>query len=396
MTSTVRTLALLAVLIAATASMAPPATAADPYRVGVTAAVTGGPAQTYIPMIEIFKAYIARVNAGGGVNGHPIQVLYEDDRAEPARAATNAKKLVEQDRVALLVNTSTSATFKPVIAVTREARTPLLFGGSVCPEEVFPPADPLLFCSTSFAALLDGDFAVRFIKEAGRGRLRLGLALMDIPIARVGINAAEAVARKLGIEVADKVAMPASVVDFSPFATKLKDGGATWVFAWSPWAWEIGPFEALLKLGWQGNYLLYAFQPLEATYARLNRENLYAMSGSALLSEGLPEHKAIQEVAQKAGVTRIDLEGWIAAVAVHEALKACGWPCPPDKLQSAMSNVSINVPGVKGGPIRWTRDNHFRTEQWYKVYRWDAANRRPVVAKDWTRVDVEAKLKELK
>ena len=396
MRRTPRLLALLAVATAVVTSIPQPALAADPYRIGMTAAVTGGPAQTYIPMVEVFKAYVAKVNADGGINGHPIQVLYEDDRGEPARAATNAKKFVEQDKVALLVNTSTSATFKPVIAAAREGKTPLLFGGSVCPEEVFPPADPLLFCSTSFAALIDSDFAVRFIKEVSRDRLRLGLALMDIPIARVGINAAEAVARKLGIEVADKVAMPASVVDFSPFATKLKDAGATWVFAWSPWAWEIGPFEALLKLGWQGNYLLYAFQPLEATFARLNRENLYAMSGAALLSEGLPELKAIQDVAAKAGVARIDLEGWIAGVAVHEALKACGWPCPQTKLQTAMNGISINVPGVKGGPIRWTRDNHFRTEQWYKVYRWDAGRGRPVVAKDWTKVDVEAKLKELK
>ncbi len=54
------------------------------------------------------------------------------------------------------------------------------------------------------------------------------------------------------------------------------------------------------------------------------------------------------------------------------------------------------MPGVKGGPIRWTPDNHFRTDQWYKIYRWDAAKGRPVVAKDWTKVDVDRKLKELK
>ena len=65
-------------------------------------------------------------------------------------------------------------------------------------------------------------------------------------------------------------------------------------------------------------------------------------------------------------------------------------------LQSAMSGITFNVKGVKHGPIRWSRDNHFRTEQWYKVYRWDSAKRAPVTAKDWTKVDVEAKLKELK
>ena len=386
----------LAVVVTLGFGTAAPANAQEPYRVGMSAAITGGPATTYAPMVEIFRAYISKVNDGGGVNGHPIQVIYEDDRGEPARAGTNAKKLVEQDKVTLLINTSTSATFKPAIATSKESNTPLLFGGSVCPEEVFPPADPLLFCTTSFAALIDSDFAVRFIKESSKEKVRLGLALMDIPIARVGINAAEAVAKKLGMEIADKVAMPPTVVDFTPFASKLKDAGANWVFAWSPWPWEIGPYEALLKLGWQGNYILYGFQPLEAAFARLNKENLYALSGTALLGEGLPELKEIQAVAAKYGVSRIDLEGWVAAVAVHEALKACGWPCSREKLQGAMSGLSITVKGVKGGPIRWSRDNHFRTEQWYKIYRWDSAKGRPVAALDWTKVDVAQKLKELK
>lgn len=368
----------------------------EPYKVGMTAAITGGSATSYAPMVEIFRAYINKVNDEGGVNGHPIQVIYEDDRGEPARGGTNAKKLVEQDNVALLVNTSISATYKPVIATARDSKTPLLFGGSVCPEEVFPPADPLLFCTTSFAALFDGDFAVRFIRESSKDKVRLGLALLDIPITRVGINTAEAVGKKLGMEIADKVPMPPTVADFTPFASKLKDAGANWVFAWSPWPWEIGPYEALLKLGWQGNYILYGFQPLEAAFARLNKENLYALSGVALLGEGRPELKEIQAVAAKYGVSRIDLEGWVAAVAVHETLKACGWPCSREKLQSAMSGISISVKGVKGGPISWSRDNHFRTEQWYKIYRWDSAKGRPVTAKDWTRVDVAQKLKELK
>ena len=396
MAQTGRLLISVALTVALGVGIATLADASEPYRVGMTAAITGGSATSYAPMVEIFKAYIDKLNADGGVNGHPIQVIYEDDRGEPARAATSAKKLVEQDHVVLLVNTTISATYKPVIATAKGSKTPLLFGGGVCPEEVFPPADPLLFCSTSFAALLDGDFAAHFIKETSGTQVRLGLATMDIPIARIGIDTAERVGKKLGMQIVEKVIMPPTVVDFTPFASKLKDAGATWVFAWSPWPWEIGPYEALSKLGWKGNYLLYGFQPLEAAYARLNTENLYALSGTALLSEGLPEQKAIQAIAAKAGISRIDVEGWIAAVAVHEGLKACGWPCSREKLQAALNGVSIAVPGVKGGPIRWTPDNHFRTDQWYKIYRWDAAKGRPVVAKDWTKVDVDRKLKELK
>lgn len=388
--------AALAVAVVPLAVAAEPVQASDPYKVGVTAALTGPVSTTFGPMVDLFKAYIGKVNAEGGINGHPIQVIYEDDRAEAPRSITNAKKLLEQDKVVLLINTSSSATFKPVIATTKEAKTPLLFGGSVCPDEVFPPAEPLLFCSTSFASKLDGEFAARFMHEMSKGKAKVGFALMDIPIARIGIDTAEAVSKKLGMEPVAKMIIPATAVDFTPFASRIKDAGATWAFAWSPWPWEIGPYEALLKLGWQGEYLLYGFQPLEATFARLNRENLYALVGTNLLAEDVPEIKAIQALAAKAGVTRIDLEGWVAGVAVHEALKACGWPCSQEKLQAAMSNIAFEVKGVKGGPIQWSRDNHFRTVQYYKVYRWDSAKSRPVVVKDWSRVDVEQKLKELK
>jgi len=380
----------------AAAMAAAPAAAQDAYKVGMTAAITGPSATSYAPMVDIFRAYIAKLNAEGGVNGRQVQVVYEDDRGEPGRAGTNAKKLLEQDQVQLFINTSISATYKPTISAAKDTRTPLLFGGSVCPEEVFPPADPLLFCTTSFTPLLDGDFVARFIRESEKGPVRLGLALLDIPLTRVGINTAETVGAKLGMEIAGKVAMPPTVVDFAPFALKLKETNPNWVFAWSPWPWEIGPYEALTRLGWQGNYILYGFQPLEAAFARLNKENLYALTGIALLAEGLPELKAIQAVAQKHNVQRMDLEGWVAAVAVHESLKACGWPCSREKLAQVMNGVSIDVKGVKGGPIRWSKDNHFRTEQWYKIYRWDSKASRPVAARDWTKVDVAQKLKELK
>lgn len=393
-TSTVlRTVALALALSLAGPGAVP---AAEPYRVGVSAAITGGASTTYAPMVENFKAYIARVNEGGGINGHPIEVLYEDDRAEPARAATNARKLADQDRVLLMVNTTTSATYKPMIATAKESGVPLLFGGGVCPEEVFPPADPLLFCSTSFAAKLDGDFAARFIHEQSGGKAKLGLVAMDIPISRIGIDTAEVVAKQLGMEVTWKAVIPANVVDYTSFAARLKDTGSTWVFAWAPWPWQIGPYEALAKLGWQGNFVVWGFQPFESTLGRLKKENLFGLVGTSLLAGGGPEIDAVQAEAKKRGVSRIDLEGWVAAAAVVESLRACGWPCERKKLTDAMSSVSFSVPGVKGGPIRWTKDNHFRTDQFYRIYRWDAGKGAPLLVKDWTKVDVAQKIKELK
>ena len=33
-----------------------------------------------------------------------------------------------------------------------------------------------------------------------------------------------------------------------------------------------------------------------------------------------------------------------------------------------MANLKVDTKGLRGGPIEWTKDNHFRTRQYYRVY----------------------------
>ena len=137
----------------ATASLLPlaGANAQDAYTVGVTAAMTGPGAATQAPVIEMLRIYVDRLNAKGGINGHQIKLLVEDDQAEPSKAAANATKLIRQENVMLMINSSFSSTYGPVIAEAKRGKVPLWFAGAVCPKETHPPKpDPLLFCTTGF------------------------------------------------------------------------------------------------------------------------------------------------------------------------------------------------------------------------------------------------------
>jgi branched-chain amino acid transport system substrate-binding protein len=49
----------------------------------------------------------------------------------------------------------------------------------------------------------------------------------------------------------------------------------------------------------------------------------------------------------------------------------------------------VDMKGLRGGPIEWTRDNHFRTRQYYRVYGWDAGKNAIVRAKDWMAYEVK-------
>src|SRR5216117_1506341 len=201
---------MLLVAIASTAN------AADPYRIGMSAAITGRAATGYAPTYEAYKVYFKRINDGGGINGHKAEIDYEDDRGEPQRAAAAAKKLAESS--ILIVNASISATYKPLMSETEAAKVPLLFGGGVCPREAFPPANPLIFCSTSFGSKWDIIYALEFMKaQAGGRKARLGLVAQDIPLARIELENAEKVSKEMGFDTIPLLVVPSAAADYTPF-----------------------------------------------------------------------------------------------------------------------------------------------------------------------------------
>lgn len=381
-------------LMAAVAAVAfaAPALAQNAYVIGLTGALTGPPASTYAPAVEALRIYIDRVNAAGGVNGKKIELILQDDSAEPSKATANAKKLLTQDNVVLLLNASLSSTYAPVIAEAKRAGVPLLFASSVCPKEVYPPADEALFCTTAFASTYDSRAALAFIKEKAKGPVQLGLAAMAIPLSRGEMDFAEGLAPSLGIKVVDKEVIPPPTPDYTPFATKLKDAGANWVFSWAPWVTQVRTLEALRRLGWEGEYIAWSHLEAEGELRRLKDGKLYVIGANALFTENLPVHREIADAAKKANVSYPPeqmMEGWIAGMVIEAALKGAGWPATPAKVQASMQNLKVDLKGLRGGPIEWTKDNHFRTRQYYRVYQWDTGKNAIVRVKDWFAYDVK-------
>ena len=73
-------------MIAGLALMAVASPAAAEIKIGLTGALTGPVAGTYAPAVEGLRLYIDGVNAAGGINGEPIELILQDDGAEPSRA----------------------------------------------------------------------------------------------------------------------------------------------------------------------------------------------------------------------------------------------------------------------------------------------------------------------
>ena len=379
-----------AAALAAFVSASGPSHAEDAYVIGVTAALTGPPASTYAPAIEALRIYVGRLNAAGGVHGKMIKLLIEDDFAQPSKAATNAKKLLTEDNAVLMLDASLSSTYAPVIAEAKTAGVPLMFASSVCPKDVYPPAQEGEFCTTAFAATYDSRAALSFVKETANHPVKIGFSAMAIPVSRGEIDFAENLAGTLGMTAVDKEIIPPPTADYTPFATKINEAGANWVFSWAPWVTQVRTFEALRRLGWSGDYITWAHIEAEDELKRIKDPKLYVIGANALFEEGLPIQKEIAEAAKQAGSKYPAdemTEGWIAGMVIEAALKGAGANATPAKIQGSMQNLKVDLKGLRGGPIVWTKDNHFRTTQYYRVYRWDGS--KIAVVKDWFSYDVK-------
>jgi hypothetical protein len=153
---------------------------------------------------------------------------------------------------------------------------------------------------------------------------------------------------------------------------------------------QVRTLEALRKLDWQDDYIAWGHLEAESELARLKDGKFFVVNANALFQEGLPIQKEIEDAAKKAGSkypAQTMTEGWIGGMAIEAALKGAGWPADAAKVRAAMENLKIDTKGLRGGPIEWNKDNHFRTRLYYRVYKWDGGKIARV--QDWKTYDVK-------
>ena len=187
--------ALFALAISAASALA------QDYVVGITAALTGPASGTYAPAVAGMRLYIDKVNKSGGIGGHQIKLVLEDDQGEASRAGANVKKLLTEDNMLLLMNASLSSTYPPMVTAAQRAGVPLWFALGICPKEVYPPAADGQYCTTQFGARYDTRAAFDFVKQqAADEPVRMGVIALSIPVSRSEADFAFEHAKLMGFD----------------------------------------------------------------------------------------------------------------------------------------------------------------------------------------------------
>jgi branched-chain amino acid transport system substrate-binding protein len=119
-------------------ALAAPATAQQPIRIGSFLSTTGPASFLGDPEIKTLRLYVEKINGQGGVLGRKLELVVYDDGGDAAKANGFAKRLIESDKVDLIIGGTTTGTTMAALPVIEAAGIPLisLAGGIVVIEPV--------------------------------------------------------------------------------------------------------------------------------------------------------------------------------------------------------------------------------------------------------------------
>lgn len=100
--------------------------AKTPYKIGAIFSTTGGAAGLGVPEANTVEMMVEQINAAGGINGRPLEVIVYNDETDSAKCANLASKLIEQDNVLAIIGPTTSGNSLAIIETVTSAKIPLV------------------------------------------------------------------------------------------------------------------------------------------------------------------------------------------------------------------------------------------------------------------------------
>ena len=97
-----------------------------PYKIGGIFAITGPASFLGEPERNSMELLAEQINAGGGINGHLLELVIYDTEGDATKAVLNTNKLIEKDNVLAIVGPSRSGTTLAVMPIVEKAQVPLI------------------------------------------------------------------------------------------------------------------------------------------------------------------------------------------------------------------------------------------------------------------------------
>ncbi|MEM1583020.1 MAG: ABC transporter substrate-binding protein [Candidatus Bathyarchaeia archaeon] len=206
-----------------TPTPAPTPAPRPPIKVGLVLPLTGPAAKLGQRGVDQFMMAVEEINGAGGVLGRPINVIIEDDEGNPDKFLTVVKKLIEIDKVDLLMGPLHTGNLIAGSDYIASKGIPLITPFSYGPILLYQK-DPVKFRGF-FSLWMNTEDAARglltFIRDVAKAKtfVYIGETLT------FSITAGEYLelhAKEIGIQCLERITVPVGCKDFSDVILKIR------------------------------------------------------------------------------------------------------------------------------------------------------------------------------
>lgn len=205
-----------------------PSMAGDTIKVGAILAVTGPASFLGAPEAKTLEMLAEEVNSQGGINGRKVELIIKDSGANPEKAISFAKQLIEEEKVFAIIGPSTSGETMKIKNIAEKGKTILI--SCAAAEVIVNPVAKYVFKTPQ-----KDSFAVRKIYEQMKkmGIKKIGVVVGNTGFGKAGKKQLEKIAPEYGIDIVISEVYDKKATDLTALVTKLKAKNVQAVVNWS-------------------------------------------------------------------------------------------------------------------------------------------------------------------
>jgi branched-chain amino acid transport system substrate-binding protein len=227
---------ILSAVVCIIALFAAPSLAAGTIKVGAVLAVTGPASFLGAPEAKTLEMLVEEINAKGGIKGNKIELVIKDTGANPEKAVSFTKQLIEEEKVFAIIGPSTSGETMAIKNIAEESKTILL--SCAAAEAIVNPVAKYVFKTPQ----KDSDAVIKIFQEMQKRKIsRIGVLSSNTGFGNAGKGQIEKLAPAYGIVILANEVYDKAASDLTAEVTKIKAANVQAIINWS-----IEPAQAIV------------------------------------------------------------------------------------------------------------------------------------------------------
>jgi branched-chain amino acid transport system substrate-binding protein len=237
-----------------------------PIKIGYSMALTGGLAPNGKSALLAQKIWEEDVNRQGGLLGRPVKLVYYDDRSAPAEVPAIYTKLLDVDKVDLLMGAYATAQLAPAmpIVIARKKLLIGLLGLAVNDEFNYPNYFAMIPSGPIPKPAFTKDFFALAMGLSPKPQT-VAIVAADQEFSRNASDGARETAQKVGLKIVYDKTYPPSTTDFSPIVRAIQATNPDVVVVCSYPPDSVGIVRAVNEIGFKPKMIGGAMVGLQAT-----------------------------------------------------------------------------------------------------------------------------------